>query len=131
MPLTVLTPEDLVPLYELLRQVLAQQTAAAQPADDYLSVDQVATLTGVSTKTVRKWIAEGKPDHQGKIVRLYTLEFSPGYPRVPRSALLAFGQGQGFEAAQLVLPPAGAAPAKKTTLKRQVLHSTEALRRAS
>lgn len=133
MPLSaqLLTTDDLAPLEALLRQLVVQQTAAAQPADDYLSVDQVATLTGTSTKTVRKWIAEGKPDRKGKIIRLYTLEFSPGFPRVPRSALLAFGQGLGFDAAQLMLPPAGAAPVKKTTPKRQVLDSTEAMRRAS
>ena len=131
MPLTVLTPDDLAPMYALLHQLLEQQTAAAQPADDYLSVDQVATLTGVSTKTVRKWIAEGKADRRGKIIRLYALEFSPGFPRVPRSALLAYGQGLGFDASQLLLPVAGAAPIKKTTPKRKVLDSTDALRRAS
>lgn len=131
MTLNVLTPEDIAPMYDLLRQLLVQQTAAAQPADDYLSVDQVASLTGTSTKTVRKWIAEGKADRKGKIIRLFTLEFSPGFPRVPRSALVAFGQGLGFDAAQLMLPPAGAAPVKKTTPKRKVLASEEALRRAS
>lgn len=133
MPLSaqLLTSDDLVPLEALLRQILEQQTAAAQPADDYLSVEQVATATNSSTKTVRKWITAGKPDRRGKIIRLYTLEFSPGFPRVPRSALLAFGQAMGFDAEQLQLPPAGAAPVKKTTPKRQVLASEEALRRAS
>lgn len=133
MPLSaqLLTSDDLAPLFDMVHQILVHQTAAAQPADDFLSVDQVATLTGTSTKTVRKWIAEGKPDRKGKIIRLYTLEFSPGFPRVPRSALVAFGQGMGFDAAQLLLPSAGAAPVKKTTPKRKVLDSTEAMRRAS
>lgn len=127
MPLaaSLLTADDLAPIQDLLRQILAQQTAAAQPADDYLSVAQVAQLTGTSEKTVRKWISQGKYDPQGQLIRLYTLEFSPGFPRVPRSALLAFGQSLGFEATQLALPPA-VAPAPTP-----VLDSAKALRRAS
>jgi len=131
MTLNVLTPEDLAPLYDMLRQILVQQTAAAQPADDYLSVEQVASLTGTSAKTVRKWITAGKYAGNGQLIRLFTLEFSPGFPRVPRSALVAFGQAQGFDAAQLTLPPAGAAPVKKTPPKAKALSSEEALRRAS
>jgi excisionase family DNA binding protein len=125
MPLaaSLLTADDLAPIQALLRQILAQQTAAAQPADDYLSVAQVAQLTGTSEKTVRKWISQGKYDTRGQLIRLYTLEFSPGFPRVPRSALLAFGQSIGFEATQLALPPAGG--------KAPVLDSAKALRRAS
>lgn len=129
MPLaaSLLTADDLAPIQELLRQILRQQTAAAQPADDYLSVAQVAELTGTSEKTVRKWISAGKYDQGGQLIRLYTLEFSPGFPRVPRSALLAFGQSLGFDPAQLQLPPAGAAKAAKAP----VLDSAKALRRAS
>ena len=127
MKLDILTAEDLAPLKELLHQVLVQQTAAAQPADDYLSLDQVAALTGTSRKTVGKWIREGKYDAQGRRITLYTLEFAPGFPRVPRSALLAFGQGLGFEAAQLALP-AAAAPKKQAA---PVLASAQALRKAS
>lgn len=133
MPLAaqLLTVEDLAPLYDMVRQLLVQQTASAQPADDYLSVEQVATLTNTSAKTVRKWITEGKADRKGNIIQLFTLEFSPGFPRVPRSALVAFGQAQGFDVTKLTLPPAGAAPAKKTPPKCKVLDSTEALRRVS
>jgi hypothetical protein len=130
MPATVLTSEDLAPIEALLRQVLAQQTAAVQPADDYLSVAQVAQLTGTSEKTVRKWISHGKPALKGKIIKLYTLEFSPGFPRIPRSALLAFGQGLGFDAAQLTLPVAGAKPVAKAK-RAAVLDSEKALRMAS
>ena len=128
MPLaaSLLTADDLAPIQALLGQILAQQTAAAQPADDYLSVAQVAQLTGTSEKTVRKWISQGKYDQRGQRIRLYTLEFSPGFPRVPRSALLAFGQSIGFEAQHLALPPAGAKPAPAP-----VLDSAKALRRAS
>ncbi|MGI4866138.1 MAG: helix-turn-helix transcriptional regulator [Janthinobacterium lividum] len=134
LPLNLLTAEDLAPLVELVRQILVQQTAAAQPADDYLSVAQVAQATGTSERTVRKWIEQGKRDKLGqKLIKLFTLEFSPGYVRVPRSALLAFGQGVGFEAAHLQLPPAGAAPVAPAKAKRPgpVLDSSEALRRAS
>ncbi|MGI4873397.1 MAG: hypothetical protein ACRYFX_19740 [Janthinobacterium lividum] len=129
--LTLLTPDDLVPIQDLLRQILAQQTAAAQPADDFLSIEQVATLTSTSAKTVRKWISEGKYDQKGQLLKLFTLEFSPGYVRVPRSALLAFGQSMGFDAAQLALPPAGAPAPAKTTRSKRVLDSEQALRRAS
>ncbi|MGI4760562.1 MAG: helix-turn-helix domain-containing protein [Janthinobacterium lividum] len=125
LPLTLLTPDDLAPVLAKLDAILQQQTAAARPADDYLSVAQVAALTGTSEKTVRKWISQGKYDQRGQLIRLYTLEFSPGFPRVPRSALLAFGQSMGFEATQLALPPAGA-PAPTP-----VLDSAKALRRAS
>jgi hypothetical protein len=125
----VVTAEDLATIQALLLQILEQQTAAAQPVDDYLSLAQVAYLTGTTEKTVRKWIAVGKPDHKGKTIKLYTLEFSPGFPRIPRSALLAFGQGLGFDAAQLALPVAGAKPAAKA--KPPVLDSSEALRKAS
>ena len=131
LPVTLLTTDDLAPMLAALRAMREAQSAAAQPADDYLSVAQGAVATGVSERTVRKWIGEGKPDRKGKIIRLFTLEFSPGFPRVPRSALLAFGQALGFEAAQLTLPPAGAPPPKTTPPKRRVLDSEQALRRAS
>jgi len=131
LPVTLLTTDDLAPILAELRAIREAQTAAAQPADDYLSVAQVAVATGVSERTVRKWIATGKPDRRGKIIRLFTLEFSPGFPRVPRSALLAFGQALGFEASQLQLPPAGAPLPKATPPKRRVLASEQALRRAS
>jgi hypothetical protein len=128
--LSLLTADDLTPLQQLLLQILEQQAAAAQPADDYLSVAQVAAATGTSERTVRKWIDEGKRDAKGRLIRLFTLEFSPGYPRIPRSALLAYGQALAFDAAQLQLPPAGTlAPKKPKTTP--VLNSTEALRRAS
>ena len=129
--LDLLTPDDLLPIEQLLRELLVQQRAAAQPADDYLSVDQVAAATGTSARTVRKWISQGKYGQEGKLIRLFTLEFSPGLVRVPRSALLAFGLGLAFEAAQLALPPAGAPSVKTTRPKQPVLDSTKALRRAS
>jgi len=129
---SLLTADDLAPLVDLVRQILVQQTAAAQPADDYLSVAQVAAATGTSERTVRKWISEGKRDRKGRLITLFTLEFSPGFPRVPRSALLAFGQGVGFDASQLQLPPAGAPPAKPPPKRGgAVLDSEQALRRAS
>lgn len=131
LPVTLLTTEDLAPLQAALHQILAQMQAAAQPADDYLSVAQVAQATGTSERTVRKWISEGKRDRKGRLIVLFTLEFSPGFPRVPRSALLAFGQGLGFDASQLQLPPAAAKASKITPPKGPVLASEEALRRAS
>lgn len=132
LPVNLLTADDLAPILAELRAIREAQTAAAQPADDYLSVAQVAVATGTSERTVRKWIGEGKPDRRGKIIRLYTLEFSPGFPRVPRSALLAFGQALGFDAAQLQLPPAGAPPvAAPPKRPSPVLDSSKALRRAS
>ena len=132
LPLNLLTADDLTPILAELRAIREAQTAAAQPADDYLSVAQVAAATGTSERTVRKWISEGKRDRKGRLIVLFTLEFSPGFPRVPRSALLAFGQGVGFDATQLQLPPAGAPPVKPTApSRRKVLDSTQALRRAS
>jgi len=123
----LLTADDLTPLHELLRQLLEAQQAAARPADDYLSVEQVAIATDTSVRTVRKWLAEGKPGKGGNIIKLFKLEFSPGYPRIPRSALVMFGQGLAFDASMLPLPAAGAPPVPK---KASVLDSKQALRRA-
>lgn len=122
--LTILTADDLAPVLAELRALREAMTASAQPADDYLTIDQVAATTSTSARTVRKWIKEGKYDASGKLLKLYTLEFSPGMVRVPRSALLAFGQALGFDAAHLPLPPARATAGP-------VLDSTTALRRAS
>lgn len=124
--ITLVTPEDLIALLEELRAIRQEQAKASQLVDDYLSVDDVAALTRTSARTVRKWITEGKYDQAGKLIKLFTVEFSPGYPRVPRSALLAYGQALGFDASQLQLPTAGALA--KT---RPVLDSAKALRRAS
>ena len=115
---SLLTADDLTPMLDMMRQILSNQQAAAQPTDDYLSVEQVAEVTGFGPKTVRKWMEKGKAGLNGQIIKLFFLEFAPGYPRIPRSALLAFGLSQGFDAAQLAKP----AP---------VLDSAEALRRAA
>lgn len=129
LPVNLLTSEDLGPILAELQAIRAHQAAAAQPADDYLSVEQVALITHTSTRTVRKWISAGKADQRGRIVRLFTLEFSPGYPRIPRSALLAFGQAQGFEASQLPLPASGLPPVAPKP--KRVLDSAAALRKTA
>jgi hypothetical protein len=132
MLLNLLSPDDLAPILAKLDALLGHAAAAAQPADDYLSVAQVAAATYTSQRTVRKWIEDGKRDAQGRLIKLFTLEFSPGYHRIPRSALLAFGQSMGFDAAQLPLPPAGTLPAAATKTKRTpVLDSGQAMRKAS
>jgi hypothetical protein len=119
-----LTTDDLAPLLDELRAIRQLAATSAQPADDYLSINTVAALTETSPRTVRKWIKEGKYDGRGQLIKLYTLEFSPGMERVPRSALLAFGQAIGFDASKLALPPASA-------IAGPVLESTQALRKAS
>lgn len=121
-----LTADDLAPLMAMVQQVLANQSAA-QPADDYLPVEQVAALTHTSVHTVRKWLKEGKADQKGKTIKLFALEFSPGYPRIPRSALLAFGQAQGFDASMLTRVATGAPVATAKTKKTPVLDSSQAL----
>lgn len=97
----IATKGDLQALLQKLEQLFDAQPPTAAAGDDYLDIDQVATLTGFSRKTVRKWIAEGKYDQRGKLIKLFTLEFAPGFPRIPRSALLAFGKGMGFDVGQL------------------------------
>jgi uncharacterized protein (UPF0335 family) len=101
----IATKGDLQALLLKLEQLLDAQPPTAAAGDDYLDIDQVATLTGFNRKTVRKWIAEGKYDQRGKRIKLFTLEFAPGFPRIPRSALLAFGKGIGFEVSHLASPP--------------------------
>lgn len=115
---SLLTSDDLAPMFDMLRQILANQQATPQLADDYLSIEQVSEATGFSTKIVRKWLKTGKAGLDGKIIKLFALEFSPGYPRIPRSALVAFGLAQGFDESRLTKP----AP---------VLDSTQALRKAA
>lgn len=101
------TKGDLDALLHRLEQRLAAVTTPAAPAalEEYLTLDEVATATRVSTKTVKKWVHEGKYDRKGKLIRLLALEFSPGYLRIPRSALLAYGEGLGFTVQDLRQPP--------------------------
>jgi len=93
---TLLTAEDLAPIQADIQIIKEHLLAGVRPTDDYLNVAQVAALTSTSERTVRKWITHGKPNQKGKLVRLFVIEFSPGYPRVPRSALLAYGLGLVF-----------------------------------
>ena len=101
-PNHLVTKADLTALAESLTLMLTKVLPAVTASDDFLDVQEVASLTGVSTKTVRKWIAEGKRDQKGRHIKLYVLEFSPGFPRVPRSALVAYGQGLGYDVRQLL-----------------------------
>ena len=91
------TKADLMALDNSLTSALTKLLTSVPVSDDFLDVQEVATLTRVSTKTVRKWITEGKYDRKGRHIKLYVLEFSPGFPRVPRSALVAYGQGLGYD----------------------------------
>lgn len=100
-PQDLLTKADLATFSEQLTALLKQVLPAVAATDDFLTVQEVATLTRKSEKTVRKWIAEGKTDQKGKLIKLFTLEFSPGFPSIPRSALVAYGQGLGFDVSQL------------------------------
>lgn len=96
------TKADLTALTNRLTSLLEKALPAVAASDDFLDVQEVAALTGVSTKTVRKWIAEGKFDQKGRHIKLYALEFSPGFPRVPRSALVCYGQGLGYDVSKLM-----------------------------
>lgn len=109
-PHDIATKADLLALTERLEQLLRAALPAIAAADDFYSLAQAAEVAGVSTKTVRHWIAVGKPNQQGRIVKLFALEFSPGYPRIPRSALVAYGQGLGFDVATLAPPGAPLPP---------------------
>ena len=100
-PQDLLTKADLADFAAQLTSLLKQMVPAVTATDDFLTVQEVALLTRKSEKTVRKWIAEGKRDQQGKIITLFKLEFSPGIPSIPRSALVAYGQGLGFDVSQL------------------------------
>jgi hypothetical protein len=107
-PHDIATKADLTALSEHLEKLLQAAIPAIAAQDAFYNVEQAAEVAGVSAKTVRKWIAEGKYDQKGHLIKLFTLEFSPGYPRIPRSALVAFGQGIGFDVSQLApaqLPP--------------------------
>ncbi|OWP62913.1 hypothetical protein CDA63_11890 [Hymenobacter amundsenii] len=90
------TKADLEQLFARMAQLLATPAAPATGPDEYLTLEEVATATRVSTRTVKKWVQEGKADRRGKLVQLFALEFSPGFLRIPRAALLAYGEGIGF-----------------------------------
>jgi excisionase family DNA binding protein len=109
-PSHLATKADLAALTNCLTSLLEKALPAVAASDDFLDVQEVAALTGVSTKTVRKWITEGKFDQKGRHIKLYVLEFSPGFPRVPRSALVAYGQGLGYDERQLM-------PERKATMR--------------
>lgn len=101
-PHDIATKADLEAISAQILALLEKALPALAAQDDFLSVQEVAKLTGTSEKTVRSWIEHGKPDQKGKIIKLYALEFSPGYKRVPRSALVAYGQGLGFDVSKLL-----------------------------
>jgi hypothetical protein len=92
----IATKGDLNNLVQRIEQLLQAQAATSSTADEYLTLQEVAGLTRTSVKTVTKWVTEGKPDSRGKIIRLFNVEFSPGQRRIPRAALLAYGQSIGF-----------------------------------
>ena len=100
------TKADLEQLYARLAQLLTAAPAAPVPADEYLTLEEVATATRVSVRTVKKWVEEGKHDRRGKLVTLFALEFSPGFKRIPRAALVAYGEGLGFSIQNLKEIPA-------------------------
>lgn len=95
------TKADIRSLGEQFTALLEKALPALAAQDDFLSVAEVAKLTGTSEKTVRKWLSEGKYDQKGQRIKLFALEFSPGFPRIPRSALVAYGRGLGFDVSHL------------------------------
>ncbi|MBO0360658.1 helix-turn-helix domain-containing protein [Hymenobacter sp. BT186] len=100
------TKGDLEALALRLLEQLRPALPAPTPPEEYLPLEEVAQATRVSVRTVKKWVTEGKPDQKGRIIKLLAVEFSPGYLRVPRAALLAYGQGLGFTIADLrSVPP--------------------------
>ncbi|TGE26911.1 helix-turn-helix domain-containing protein [Hymenobacter metallicola] len=102
----IATKGDLEQLLLKLEQRLAAAQPATPAADEYLTLDEVAKATRTSVRTVKKWITEGKYDLKGKRITLFALEFSDGYYRVPRAALVAYGSKMGFTAADLTtIPP--------------------------
>lgn len=105
-PSDLVTKADLEQLYSRLEQLLQKPAAAPVASEEYLTLDEVAAATRVSTRTVKKWVNEGKYDRRGRHIQLLALEFSPGFLRIPRSALLAYGEGVGFSISDLKSPPA-------------------------
>jgi excisionase family DNA binding protein len=101
----IATKGDLLELLHKMQELLSTAPKSTAPADDYLTIDEVAELTRFNRRTVAKWISEGKYDRKGKLIRLFTLEFAPNKPRIPRSALVAFGQAIGFDTSKLVTVP--------------------------
>lgn len=104
----IATKADIEALRQLLQQALQAKSSPTPAADDFLSVPEAARLVGVSQKVLRGWIEKGKYDTGGKLVRLFALDFSAGVRRIPRSALVAYALGLGFDVSRLApdqLPP--------------------------
>ncbi|RDC63308.1 MerR family transcriptional regulator [Adhaeribacter pallidiroseus] len=68
--------------------------------EKYFTLDGAAEFTGHDRSTVKKWINKGKLDNNGKLVKLPTSEFAPGFPRIAKSDLIAFGR-IGLESAAI------------------------------
>jgi hypothetical protein len=98
------TRADLHQIQQMLQHTLDELARSrATTPDPLLTVQEAAEYTRYTRRTVDGWIKEGKPDQQGRIVRLQTLEFSPGQHRIPLSALLAFGKCTNIEVTTLKL----------------------------
>jgi uncharacterized protein YaeQ len=94
----ILTRADLQPIEQLLRTTLhAIEQSRTTEGERLLTIDEAAAYTQHTRKTVLQWIREGKPDAQGRIIRLQVLEFQPGNKRIPLSALLAYGKALSIE----------------------------------
>ncbi len=65
-----------------------------QPAtpDRYLKIKEVETYTGHKRGTIMGWLQKGKPDRNGKLVKLAYVEFSPGDYRILKSELEHYGR---------------------------------------
>jgi len=122
------TTEDLAAHTALLLEVREElrlvRQLLARPPDEFLTLDEVAAKVKKSRKTVLSWIQEGKYDAGGRLIKLQTVEGTPGYRLVPVAALHAFLQNLDFDLAQLPLATNPVPP-------RPVLDSRKALRKAS
>jgi hypothetical protein len=128
MLVNVPTAEEVAANTALMLEVLAElrqvRQLLARPADEYLTIDEVAAKVKKSSKTVRKWIDEGKYAANGQLLKLQTLEGSPGSLLVPLAALHAFLSNMDFDLASL-------ATATSPLSTQPVLDSSKALRKAS
>ncbi|WP_210521605.1 helix-turn-helix domain-containing protein [Hymenobacter terricola] len=134
MLLNIPSAEDFQALQQKLDAVLAHLVAAAKPAaDEFMSLQEVATYTQFDPRTVEKWVNEGDFSKAGKRIYLQAHRYS-GRLRFKRTDVEAFGLGVGVLTPSLGagLPEAiKSASTGKATKKSRATTSEQALRKVA
>jgi hypothetical protein len=90
-----LAPEQLDALAERVADILAERQATAEVAGDYITPTVAAGMLGVSAKTIRNMVSDGRLTRHG----------APRRPLVARDEVLALARGEGRQPRENVRRP--------------------------